>query len=135
QPVKGVAVNELVSSGIEFVGSEIAFAPFEILFGKIDAGRPRACVGGANGEAAGIGEGVQDLGGGSGLLKQREIGRHMVDQKSPAVVPLVEKQTDRIAFAETQFKLDAVFANEELFRSRFAEDMPWRRFGSEFCGK
>ena len=60
--------------GIDFVQLEIAFTPFEIFFRKIDAGGPSTRFGGTDREAAGIGEGVQDLGAGSRTREQREIG-------------------------------------------------------------
>ena len=56
QPVKRVAVNKIVRRRVEAVQREIALAPFEIFFREIQARRPRARLGRADGKAAGVGE-------------------------------------------------------------------------------
>src|SRR2546428_7513828 len=57
--VECLAVDEIVSGGIESVQCEVAPAPLQIFFREIKAGRLRARERRANGEAAGVGEAVE----------------------------------------------------------------------------
>jgi hypothetical protein len=42
----------------------------------------------------------------------------MLDQESVAIVALVEKQADRVAFAEAQFQAESILKNCEAVRRR-----------------
>ena len=59
QPIENIAGNEGVGGRVQAVEREIAFAPFEIFSGKVEAGRARAGFRRADGETARISERVQ----------------------------------------------------------------------------
>ena len=61
QPVNGVAINKIVLRWINPIQNKIAFAPFQIFFREIKARRPRARLGRADREAAGVGKAIQDF--------------------------------------------------------------------------
>ena len=115
---------------VEAVQREVAPAPFQIFFREVEARHPRAGLGRTHGEAAGVGETIQNfkfqiL---NFKLKQRKIRRDVFVQKPPPVVALVEEQADGIAFAETHLVADAVLHNLKPLRRGFAEDELWRGF-------
>src|SRR2546428_14078502 len=50
----------------------------------------------------------------------------MTREQASSIVPLIEKQADRAAFAEAERKLDAILANDKFFRCAIAQDLPRR---------
>src|SRR5687768_8696156 len=115
RPVEQIAVNEIVRGGIEFVEGEIAFAPFEIFFGEVEAGGAGTGEGGTNGKSAGVGEGVQDFLAVEAIREKCEAGADAVFKKATAIVTLIEEEADGVTLLETDFVADAVLKNRECF--------------------
>jgi len=47
----------------------------------------------------------------------------MTREKTSPIVPLIEKQADRTACAETECELDAILANDKLLRCAVSQDL------------
>lgn len=122
-PIEKVAIDEIVSGGIELVVGEVAPAPFEILFGEVEAGGASAGKCGADGESAGVGEGVQNFFASEGVRKEVKIGCDVVGEEAAAVVALIEKKSDGIALPKTDFIANAVFEDGEGFGSGGAREV------------
>ncbi len=64
EPVEGVSFAEVVVVGVEIVGTEVFFGPVEIDLGEVEGGGGGSSIfapeGGADGEGAGVGKGVED---------------------------------------------------------------------------
>ena len=106
---------------IEPVEREVAPAPLQILLREVEAGRVRAGSGRRDGEAAGVGEGVENAEWGV-RSAEWEVGGNVAREQAAAVVPLVEEEAVAVALVETEFKGEAVFTHGEALRGCFAED-------------
>ena len=112
-PIEDITENEIVAGERDVVEGEIPTAPIEIFLGEIQGesfGTGACC---ADGEAAGVGEGVEEFLAGEAAGEEFEIGGDVVGEEAAAVVALIEEEADGIALVETGFVLDGIFANGE----------------------
>src|SRR5258705_9061189 len=87
QPSENVAINEVVRFAVEAIKREIAPAPFQIFFRKIDAGDAGPAFRRTDGKATGVCKRVQD----DRLLRQHEIRRDITSEQTAAIITLIEE--------------------------------------------
>src|SRR5205085_8394227 len=77
---------------------------------------------GAHRKTTSVGEQIQDAQVMAACPEQREVSGHMIAQNPAAIIPLIEKQPDRVTFAKTYNELQSVLPKNELSRCVLAED-------------